>query len=421
MMSSPEILARFINDLVGQGPPPTLVINGDFVDFLALEPAASWTESREEAVSKLVGAATTAPDAVVFDAMRESIAAGLNVVIVVGNHDLELALPEVQEAFRRRVAANPTQLRFLDDGSALRFGQVLIEHGNRYDPPNHNDWHGVRLTRSARSRDEDPPRVVEPSAGSEMVIHVINELSGRYPFVNLLQPEGYLTGLFLLCCEPSLIMDSGKLSATFSAARKRWMSETGARPSRDRNIGHASRHGLADEELSGEVNALFAADRSIAASEGWRRYFARESDESLSAIVREDRPIPVKRLRVLRRLLARMEQNAWVFEPGTASGATDEAAQRLLQKERIQLVVMGHTHVCRDVRSEFGRYLNTGTWADTVRVTAQDIASDEAADMYIRQLVRDDGVRCRDYTFADIRLDADGALVSSTLERVPDA
>ena len=73
-----------------------LVINGDFIDFLAEGPAEYFSGS--EAIAKLTRIIGDAAFAPVFEALKSFVGtAGRSLVIVLGNHDVELALPEIQQ------------------------------------------------------------------------------------------------------------------------------------------------------------------------------------------------------------------------------------------------------------------------------------------------------------------------------------
>ena len=91
-------------------------------------------------------------------------------------------------------------MRFIDDGSAYQVGRILIEHGNRYDGANANDWSALRVHRAAVSRFEADPEQLDMhvSAGSQMVAGFINPLKGDYPFIDPLQPQGETQALLLL-------------------------------------------------------------------------------------------------------------------------------------------------------------------------------------------------------------------------------
>jgi hypothetical protein len=68
-------------------------------------------------------------------------------------------------------------------------GELLIEHGNRYDSWNILDDNGLRETVSCASRGERPLGELRVCPGSYLVEQVMNPLKKRYHFIDLLKPE----------------------------------------------------------------------------------------------------------------------------------------------------------------------------------------------------------------------------------------
>src|SRR4051812_28981967 len=135
-------LAALIDGLgrKGAGMRCALVINGDFVDFLAERPARHF--DAEGAVAKLRRIASDPAFAPVFDALRAFVGApGRVLAITLGNHDVELALPWVRQALQDLLCggdeARAGRLAWSLDGEGvlLRIGsgagpRVLCVHGN---------------------------------------------------------------------------------------------------------------------------------------------------------------------------------------------------------------------------------------------------------------------------------------------------
>jgi len=116
MMSNPERLAAFIDSLPGRlaaDETLELVIAGDFIDFLAVPDFKSWTPDPREASAKL-GHTLRGPFASVFDALRRHVAGGHRLTLLIGNHDIDLALPAVKDALLREIGAGPPQVNLLD-------------------------------------------------------------------------------------------------------------------------------------------------------------------------------------------------------------------------------------------------------------------------------------------------------------------
>ena len=115
-----------------------LVINGDFIDFVQIEPLdvtgvptfLLWDE--DASLTKVESALTGHTDA--FASIGDLLAAGGHVTVTVGNHDLDLAWPRVQRRLREAWSGNDTNIEFIV-GPARRHG-VHIEHGYQFSPAN---------------------------------------------------------------------------------------------------------------------------------------------------------------------------------------------------------------------------------------------------------------------------------------------
>src|SRR5262245_7260241 len=98
-----------------------LVLNGDIVDFLAEEPAAY--RDPGGAVSKLERIAADPAFSAVWDALgRFAAKPNRTLVLVLGNHDVELALPAVREWVLRRLSGSPearARVVFAVDGAGF--------------------------------------------------------------------------------------------------------------------------------------------------------------------------------------------------------------------------------------------------------------------------------------------------------------
>src|SRR5262245_34306325 len=129
-----------------------LVVNGDIVDFLAEddfpEPAVGaqiWTASQEQVLAKLrhiLARTREGRDRGVLEALAGFIRAGHRLTLILGNHDVELALPAVRAFLAEALDPTGGRLRTVFDGEAYTVGRLLIEHGNRYDRWNMVDHSG---------------------------------------------------------------------------------------------------------------------------------------------------------------------------------------------------------------------------------------------------------------------------------------
>jgi len=132
-----------------------LILNGDVLDLLRIEPEPPADGAR--GIERRFGPALTPAVAARLvrdilrgheafaDALALVLAAGNDVVLLPGNHDLELQWEPVQEEVRRAVAARLEARGASGDGlQRLCFepwffhepGRIWIEHGCQYDPEN---------------------------------------------------------------------------------------------------------------------------------------------------------------------------------------------------------------------------------------------------------------------------------------------
>ena len=114
---------------------------------------------------------------------------------------------------------------------------MLIEHGNRYDGANVNDWEGLRAIRSAQSRNEVLPRPLYVSAGSVIVEKFVNVIKPNYPFIDLLQPQDKLLAYLLFAFEPTLLRKQlGRLGHLLKGAARQSENPHGLQPARIREV-----------------------------------------------------------------------------------------------------------------------------------------------------------------------------------------
>ncbi len=365
-----------------------LVINGDFVDFLA-EPGADgeWrpfiADAREAAVAMR---AIVARDQALFDALRDLLAAGHRLTLLLGNHDVELAFPAVRQVLRDATGATDARrFVFLYDGEAYRVGDALIEHGNRYDGFNVVDHDAVRAARSLQSRDQVVDVEVPPPPGSRIVAEVMNPIKREYPFVDLLKPETEAVLPLLLALEPGFRSHVTRI-ARFKAEAVARDPKAPARPRFDANVSDDS--GLGQGAFDGG-GAARPADPLAAVLA--RALPSGKADRFLDDLEPEDR----FSADVSAGGAARMLGLAWIARGPDGFGrrldnlltalralADDHSFDRDVEGQvayieaaedlaggAIRHVVMGHTHLAKRVQlTSGGYYLNSGTWADLIRV-----------------------------------------------------
>jgi UDP-2,3-diacylglucosamine pyrophosphatase LpxH len=396
-----------------------LVLAGDIVDFLAEDDAdGGWSafSSPQEAVRKFRAIADESAE--VWAALREVVGSGAAVTLMLGNHDLELCLPPVRAELLHRLGRGAVQ--FLYDNEALRIGPVLIEHGNRYDTWNAVSHDSLRRVRSRVSRGEAHERFPVPP-GSDLVVRAMNRIKAEYGFVDLLKPEASAALPLLAALDGTLWRRVWP--AVYASARAAWRRSSydrAGRPSDDDLIASPLPGSSVDPADLGdvggdEVPAYEFPDRDAFVE---ALTAAKESADDDDRIGHRSRPLGAGLLvRALRRWAAR-DLVTWDVE---AEGLTYRRAAQALADQGAKVVVFGHTHLAKRVALGAGRwYLNSGTWADLMRVPSAllEASSDDEGAELARYL---DALRCNDLaalrrtvpTFARVVLDDAGQSVVS--------
>jgi UDP-2,3-diacylglucosamine pyrophosphatase LpxH len=428
MCTKSEVLAAFLDQLplnLRDDERLELIIAGDFIDFLAITPHRAWTADPVEAVQKLHKTIADARFAKVFRSLATLVSSGYYITILLGNHDAELVLPQVQDELLRSVQAVSHQVSFVDDGQAYRVGRALIEHGNRYDGANVNDYDGLRSIASAWSRNEQPPVDLEISAGSQIVEKVVNTIHHRYPFINLLQPEGELTALLLLAFEPALRWHIDKLAVLLRGGRRRFDNPDGRQPPKSHNVAYSHLE-ESDEELAHVFGAVYEQLRTppnnVAfrdAGRDWSNILLKPQNDSISSIIDRGDSIPKDRLEQIRVAMSRILLDDRSQQPDGPTEQYGMAAERLISagQSSVQTVVMGHTHQARHIGApEHASYINTGTWADIIRIPHQALEKGRTNELetWLRKL-KDGQGRILVPSFADLRVERNGDVSSACL------
>lgn len=390
---------------IKKGARTLLVINGDFVDLLA-EPGATlfnW-ERAPQMVTELF---IRDPFNRVMVSLQKYVAAhGTHLVITLGNHDLELALP----------AASRTLVKLLTDGHAEREGTVEL----RFD-----GW-GYRFTVGTRSalclhgnerdtynftRYDDLGRIIgelqhanhsafaaqwRPSAGTWFVINAVNPVKATYPFVDLLKPEFPVMPMVLAILDPAMVFHLNEVQKMYREARH----NDAVRPASERRFLD-----------SNEIALLNAGDRTPRNMK-WKeivdtteRYLAEGNDKIDELIHLPEGETHLNWLgdawnwindhvdtvgRAMQTATAdtkrRTKINGLKFALGRMLtddphdlAAMDENDVGINRGVRAgyDVVFAGHTHMRRftDRPDTPGLYVNTGTWAGLMSFTKSFVAS----------------------------------------------
>ncbi len=359
-----------------------LVINGDFVDFLAEEPTRHFDPLH--AVQKLDRIVEDPAFCGIWRALRKYVKTPQRTLFInLGNHDLELALPWVRHRLLEILAEENLEARgrivFSFDGAGVlcRVGsaRVLCVHGNEVDTWNIADYE--RLRRIGRDVVQGIPVADwQPNAGSKMVIEVMNDLKRNFPFIDLLKPEtiGLIPTLVALVPDKkSKLDDLVRVASRLGADRLR------------RNFGF-----LSGEEDDATLSAVPARpvrrDRLEKELDQLRADLLRETenriDENLHPLdlIDFDERDQTLGLVSATRKLFKGERSAEVLREALEKLQHDQSFQfsfadkdtfEPLDKQisgSIDFLIAGHTHLERALRrTRGGYYFNSGTWARLIQ------------------------------------------------------
>ena len=129
-----DVLTQFVESLTAKPadePKIELVINGNLVDFLAERETAppDWipfTADPESACAKLQAIVDRDPR--FFTALGAFLEKGHRLTILLGNHDIELAMPPVRQKFKEVIGVKSYHdYEFIFSGEAYQVGEALIE------------------------------------------------------------------------------------------------------------------------------------------------------------------------------------------------------------------------------------------------------------------------------------------------------
>lgn len=284
--------------------PDRLIINGDGVDFLLDDAPIEGLD---------VDRAVRQAEAIVAHSKPLLAAIGTvpEVIIRLGNHDVELALPQVQAVFQEAIGENVSFVLGDDTTPLIDLNgvKILVTHGEHIDANNRLQYQ--RLHRA-------PERFRYPF-GSHVVKEGLNPFKRdqQARFADLIKPDvrgGALTTALIYPGEAGRALRKAFPKLTFEFLRSR-------------------------------------------ATSG--RTFADADDDGVET--------PEWQAQMLRWLAARCGERFFSLEP--TEGEKNEV-DRLIAKFGCHAVIMGHSHAAR---FQGGRqpYINTGTWIPLVRMPGE--------------------------------------------------
>lgn len=377
-------LANFIDAVTAvDAPSVELVINGDIVDFLAernANPPGSWSPfhypetTAVDDLNRIVGRSSG-----VFTALRKFVASGRRLVILPGNHDIELNLPAVRNRLRQHVGAGRGgDYEFIGHGEAYRAGDVLIEHGNRVDQMNFVDQDVLRrlcgfLSRGMAVREEF---LFDPPAGSKLVAQVINEIKKTYGFIDLLKPEMDAAFPVILALEPGRRRQLVKIANVLREGNRRFKerirkynTNISAKTRQEPTSPEPVEPDALEEILARTVGrADFGVAAVVASKDGTRDISAFDKARTFASLLfgHRDETWDHRLADLLDALRAFQGPNAFDRSQETEAIYKDEAHD--LISGPVRHVIFGHTHLAKEVSMNGGTYFNSGTWADLLEL-----------------------------------------------------
>lgn len=400
-------LAEFIGWTTKQRPTErvALVLNGDVFDTLA-EDISGYVAVDDgwRTLKRIIFDETAFKP--IWDALNAFVhTAHRTLVILIGNHDIEVSFPAAQRLILERLAAgNPeakARIEFSTQGAGYTCtvgkAKVFCTHGNEVDAWNFNRYED--LSKVARRLNVGRPLVTDdwiPNAGTRMVKEVMNDIKRKYAWIDLLKPENSAAIGTLLAIDPSQV---GKI--------KQLPDIVGAKLAGDSQV---------DQRLSADglqavaTPAPFSLDAMLGPNvltsmqnagnrpslSGDEMLFAMENRApgvSPEAVKFKDAPLGLPQLiwdrltgwitgvgpeEALRRALQDWLKNDASFARDNEDETYTEVINRL--GPGIDFVVTGHTHLERAIKRKDGGgfYFNSGTWIRLIRFTDAMLADSQS-------------------------------------------
>lgn len=362
--------ARLLTEVIPReaAGPATLIINGDFIDFPQVLPELGqhkfghrFGATREESEKKLRRVIAGHP--LVFESLQSYLRKDGQVLILPGNHDIDLHWPSVFEILRQALGGfQPPQLSFVSSGE-IDEQRVHIEHGNQYSFDNKfKRWNHPILTAP------DGKERLERPWGTFFMDVIYNGLEQKHSFINQVHPKSLLAWIAVRSFRddehvPASVI--GKLLLFFIQHGKRYLL--------GQLLGHQTQE-AAPEEIEELLRSL-----GPGGSPQRLRAIAEEAMRSQE----ESPPEPSSGM-----LLLGGEEGQGGPEDGRDVGwllgrnddrGMGKRGRDLLRSGYVDVVVFGHTHAPVDGNqeppggeSDPRRVFNTGSWMPAVLIEDGD-------------------------------------------------
>ncbi|VAV85482.1 FIG006285: ICC-like protein phosphoesterase [hydrothermal vent metagenome] len=406
-------LKNFIDNLSTHRPDEVvgLVLNGDIVDFLA-EPHASYLNT-ENAIKTLERIYEDESFSMVWKALENFVSKERRqLVIVLGNHDLELALPEVKWWLREKLSSGEklymSRITFAMDGAGytceVGSKRVLCLHGNEVDGWNVVDYFALLKVARYLNRGSKP-KEWDANAGTRLVVDVMNSIKRKYPVVDLLKPEIKAVAPIVASLDPSqsdnifkLVSmykrkeaDERKIAAELLGVESEQLGEKDMEACDELEVlFHETFKELINEDASGNVDDLIrGAYENIDKGVDPKKTTA--SDDTLSWLGDSMERLKGRfnklknsfdkeeLLRIsLKKILRDDDSFEFTGPDNTFKGLDDKVGLH------VHYLVAGHTHLARAIRRMGGKsaYYNSGSWIRLIELTDEALKEEAFKKVY---------------------------------------
>lgn len=390
-----------------------LVLNGDIIDSLAEDEVPGYVALDSGTAQRMMTHICRDP---AFTPVWKSLADFVktpkrHLVFVVGNHDIELALPIVEDFIRNQLAEEnenaQARIHFATHGGGFACrvagARVFCTHGNEIDEWNYVDYSGLgQLANAINAGRAVEPAKWKPNAGTRLVVDVMNTVKRRYPFVDLLKPEVAAVASVLLALDKEVFKQvdfedflpvlQGKIRGGLVTKNLLGPGETDfatvssaavAEEAAAQLLG-ASFHQAVQEKRQGRRDAseddlLLAAEEAVAEGESASAMVESQSAQDTLGVwdIVSGWVGLVSKEEGLRRALKDWLKDDQTFDVDNQDDYSKAMQQRV--GNQVDFVITGHSHKPRALTFNGNRYYyNCGTWIRTLRLTSEVLDNAEA-------------------------------------------
>ncbi|HXN74442.1 MAG TPA: metallophosphoesterase [Candidatus Acidoferrales bacterium] len=375
-----EAFEAFLDHCGKVGDLVELIVNGDFVDFLQLKPWDIYSKDetisiREQALSKITE--IVQGNVRVFKALATFLGkSNTRLVVLLGNHDVELAYDEVWSVVEKALLSSggdKTRLQFINRATQYNFSvggaKVHVEHGNIGDPFNEILYKKLFEDAETSSGFQFPP-------GTRFVYEVMNKFKEQLRFVDLLKPEMPTVPLLLVRLEPFPSMQQlPKTSLNLMRALKEGLIGRVRQKAGGGSFGEKEQEAPPPNDPLDVMATLYVEE--VDPDPDHLEKFLQENTAAIESSEPTFAPKWMERIKatfgnaILKRLGRPARLGDVDFFQVNQSGTDVELAQERVRGD-IQIVIFGHTHAA--LKNEFSEktvYVNSGAWANLIELPAE--------------------------------------------------